>query len=250
MTIALIDSLQLERPLSAIPLPEIEWRVNPRAKRLRLTLKSDRVWVTIPPRTSQATTNRFLRETEIWLREQWHKLQQRKQQHDANVTHNSGLASHLISDTQILLPAYDTTWTIDVSASFTRIKEIGLTLSVPQLNQNDHLRQWVKSKAQLYLPIRLAELAAQHHFQYSGCTIRHARTRWGSCSRLGKINLNASLILLAPELLDYVVLHELCHTRQFNHSPHFWAEMYAVDPRYKSHRQALKSVVLPSFWNH
>lgn len=234
---------------SLAPLPEIEWRVNPRAKRLRLTLKADRVWVTIPPRTSQATTDRFLRETNAWLREQWHKLQQRKLQRDAELARNPHLAVKPASDTQIHLPVYQATWQIDVSAEYARVKESEQTLRIPDINKNEHLRKWVKNKAQSYLPIRLAELAVQHQFTYTGCTVRHARTRWGSCSRLGKINLNASLILLTPELLDYVLLHELCHTREFNHSPYFWAEMYAVDPAFKSHRQALKHIVLPSWWN-
>jgi predicted metal-dependent hydrolase len=234
---------------SEMPLPEIEWRVNPRAKRLRLTLKVDRVWVTIPPRTSQATTDRFLRETNAWLQEQWHKLQQRKRQQDADLALNPHLAVNSVSETQIHLPVYQATWQIDVSTEYARVKEQGQMLRVPENIKNEHLRKWVKNKAQAYLPIRLAQLAAEHDFQYTGCTVRHARTRWGSCSRLGKINLNASLILLAPALLDYVLLHELCHTREFNHSTHFWAEMYAVDPNFKIHRQTLKGFVLPSWWN-
>jgi predicted metal-dependent hydrolase len=235
--------------LPNLPVPDIEWRVNPRAKRLRLTIKADHVWVTIPPRTSQATTDRFLRETDGWLKEQWHKLQLRKRQHDVDLAQNSHLAAQAISNTQIYLPAFKATWEIEISAEHSRFKEFEQTLHVPQNHKNEHLRKWVKNKAQEFLPIRLAQLAVQHQFQYSGCTVRHARTRWGSCSRLGKINLNASLILLAPELLDYVLLHELCHTREFNHSPYFWAEMYDVDPEFKSHRQALKNFRLPTWWN-
>lgn len=236
--------------LSEFPLPEIEWRVNPRAKRLRLTLKADRVWVTIPPRTSQATTDRFLRETDSWLREQWQKLQLRKQQQEANLAQNPQLApNNNTLENQVHLPVYHATWAFDVSASYSRIKEVEQTLCVPEAHKNEHLRKWVRAKAQDYLPNRLAELAAEHGFQYSGCTIRHARTRWGSCSRTGSINLNASLILLAPELLDYVLLHELCHTREFNHSPHFWAEMYAVCPTFKADRKTLKHYVLPSWWH-
>lgn len=235
--------------MSEIPLPDIEWRVNPRAKRLRLTLKADRVWVTIPPRTSQATTDRFLRETDSWLKEQWQKLQQRKQQHDANLAQNPHFSPNNTVEHQVHLPVYHATWVFDVSANYSRIKEFEQTLCVPETHKNEHLRQWVKAKAQAYLPNRLAELALQHGFQYSGCTVRHARTRWGSCSRLGSINLNASLILLAPELLDYVLLHELCHTREFNHSPHFWAEMFDVCPTFKADRKALKHFVLPTWWH-
>lgn len=234
---------------SELPLPEIEWRVNPRAKRLRLTLKADRVWVTIPPRTSQATTDRFLRETDSWLREQWKKIQLRKQQHDANLAQNPHFAPNNTLENQVHLPVYGAIWVFDVSEKYSRIKESEQALYVPEVNKNEHLRKWVRAKAQAYLPNRLAELAAEHGFQYSGCTVRHARTRWGSCSRTGSINLNASLILLAPELLDYVLLHELCHTREFNHSPRFWAEMYEVDPAFKAHRHALKHFVLPSWWH-
>ncbi len=244
MTIALTDSFLPELPLSVLSLPEIEWRVNPRAKRLRLTLRADRVWVTIPPRTSQATTDRFLRETDGWLRAQWQKMQQRKQQQDVNMA-----LKPLLNDTHIDLPAYKMIWTIESSADNKRLKETEQLLCVPQIHRNEHLREWVKLKAQDYLPTRLAELAEQYHFHYTGCTVRHAKTRWGSCSRFGKINLNASLILLQPQLLDYVLLHELCHTREFNHSARFWAEMYAVDPEFKLHRQALRHVALPSFWH-
>ena len=243
------ESPALEPSVLEVPLPEIEWRVNPRAKRLRLTLKADRVWVTIPPRTSQATTDRFLRETHSWLKEQWQKLQQRKQQHDAHLAQNPHFAPNNTVEHHVHLPVYQATWIFDVSANYSRIKEVEQTLYVPETHKNEHLRKWVKAKAQDYLPNRLAELAAEHGFQYSGCTVRHARTRWGSCSRTGSINLNASLILLAPELLDYVLLHELCHTREFNHSPHFWAEMYAVCPTFKVDRKTLKQYVLPSWWH-
>jgi predicted metal-dependent hydrolase len=242
------ETPQPELSVLDAPLPEIEWRVNPLAKRLRLTLKADRVWVTIPPRTSQATTDRFLRETNSWLNEQWQKLQQRKQQHDANLAQNPHFALNNPLENQVHLPVYQATWVFDVSTNYLRIKEVEQMLFVPEINKNQHLRQWVKTRAQNYLPNRLAELATQHGFQYSGCTVRHARTRWGSCSRLGSINLNASLILLAPELLDYVLLHELCHTREFNHSPHFWAEMYAVCPTFKADRKTLKQIVLPAWW--
>lgn len=245
----LTDFQVSETPFRESLLPVIEWRVNPRAKRLRLTLKADRVWVTIPPRTSQATTDRFLRETDAWLKEQWQKLQQRKQQHDANLAQNPQFSPNNTIDSHVHLPVYQAIWLMDVDAKYSRIKEFEQILYVPETNKNAHLRQWVKAKAQVYLSGRLAKLAALHSFQYSGCTVRHARTRWGSCSRLGSINLNASLILLEPELLDYVLLHELCHTREFNHSAHFWAEMFTVCPTFKADRKALKHFVLPAWWH-
>ncbi|AXI02535.1 M48 family metallopeptidase [Aquirhabdus parva] len=231
-------------------LPEIEWRVNSRAKRLRLTLKSGRVWVTIPPRTSDTTVRKFLKETQLWLKENWAKQLQIKRQHEQHLAdHPQDVSQSITNNTELSLPALNQTWRLEISDAHKRVTVRGETIFIPEVNASASLKQWVKHQAQSYLPLRLAELATIHHFQYTGCTIRHARTRWGSCTRQGKINLNASLILLAPELLDYVLLHELCHTRQFNHSPLFWAEMMAVCPTFANDRQLLKKTVLPQWWS-
>ncbi len=72
---------------------------------------------------------------------------------------------------------------------------------------------------------RLRELARQHGFIYHGVTIRNQKTRWGSCSHRKTISLNAKLAVLPPDLRDYVILHELAHTRVHNHSPAFWHEL-------------------------
>lgn len=75
---------------------------------------------------------------------------------------------------------------------------------------------------------------------YGRVTIRHQRTRWGSCSGKGNLNFNC-LLLLAPEkVLDYVVVHELCHRKELNHSPAFWAEVKRVLPDYGECRKWLK----------
>lgn len=75
---------------------------------------------------------------------------------------------------------------------------------------------------------------------YGRVTIRHQRTRWGSCSAKGNLNFNC-LLLLAPEkILDYVVVHELCHRKELNHSPAFWQEVERVMPDYEQCRKWLK----------
>lgn len=72
---------------------------------------------------------------------------------------------------------------------------------------------------------RLAELARRNGFSYNRVSIRRQKTRWGSCSSRNNISLNMSLVLLPLELMDYVILHELLHTRIRNHSRRFWAEL-------------------------
>ena len=75
---------------------------------------------------------------------------------------------------------------------------------------------------------------------YGQITIRSQKTRWGSCSSKGNLNFNCLLLLAPPEVLDYVVVHELCHRKEMNHSPRFWAEVARVMPDYKVRRKWLK----------
>lgn len=102
-------------------------------------------------------------------------------------------------------------------------------------------RRWLLRKGQDHLPFRLAEVSRRCGLPYSRSTVRVARSRWGSCSRLGVISLNARLLLLPPALVDYVLVHELCHTRQPNHSPAFWALVARHCPAYPVHRRELRA---------
>ncbi|MBR3514430.1 MAG: DUF45 domain-containing protein [Bacteroidaceae bacterium] len=86
----------------------------------------------------------------------------------------------------------------------------------------------LRQRAHRTFPSRLAELARQHGFSYRSLRINQSRTRWGSCSASGSINLSLWLALLPPHLQDYTMLHELCHTRHMDHSPQFWALLDSV----------------------
>ncbi|MFC1969477.1 M48 family metallopeptidase [Chloroflexota bacterium] len=82
-----------------------------------------------------------------------------------------------------------------------------------------------KTDARKRLKDRLYHLAKEHGFTHNNVSIREQRTRWGSCSYKNNISLNVKLVLLPKELIDYVMLHELVHTRIHNHSKKFWAEL-------------------------
>lgn len=97
-----------------------------------------------------------------------------------------------------------------------------------------------RQAAKEYITKRADYFADQLGVSYCTITIRDQKTRWGSCSSKGNLSFNWRLILAPPKVLDYVVVHELCHRREMNHSPRFWALVQSMMPDYKQHRKWLK----------
>ncbi len=99
-----------------------------------------------------------------------------------------------------------------------------------------HLRRLAERE----LPLRVMEFAARHQLTVRRVTVRNQRSRWGSCSRRATISLNWRLIQTPPFVRDYIVLHELMHLREMNHSARFWRQVELVCPDYRVAEQWLK----------
>jgi len=111
-----------------------------------------------------------------------------------------------------------------------------------RLAVNRLLKEWIKAKAVRLLPDWVDRISRRTGMPYQNLTIRDQKTRWGSCSSIKNINLNMKLVFLPPHLVDYVIIHELCHTRIMSHSAAFWKLVTGYYPEYKEARKQLRSL--------
>ena len=162
------------------------------------------VSVRLPLRGTDADAVRFLREKQYWIAEKRAKLLKRKEE---RLTRQAGL---------------------------TPLTE----------NQRIALEKRYREAAKPYFSQRAAYYAgAYRHIirhGYSAISVRDQKTRWGSCSGHGTLSFNWRLMLAPPDILDYVVVHELCHLEHLNHSRDFWACVEAILPDYRERRKWLK----------
>jgi len=103
------------------------------------------------------------------------------------------------------------------------------------------LKGWLTHAAEEHLIPWLKRVSDETGLSYSSASIRHQRTRWGSCSSRYWISLNARLLFLAPDLVTYVLVHELCHTKHLNHSPRFWRLVESYLPDYRQSDRRLRN---------
>lgn len=101
--------------------------------------------------------------------------------------------------------------------------------------------KWLKSQAKNFLIFRTYHLAKQHNFVINKVGVRETKTRFGSCSRTKNISLSSFLLRYTPDVIDYVIIHELCHTIEMNHSDKFWNLVKKISPNYIELKKNLKA---------
>ena len=187
------------------------------ARNISMRTKADGLHVTVPPRCLTSKVLEVVEEYRPRLLEKWQKA----------------VPQPLDLNFRIDAPCFRLHLEQGRFSRFTlRMNEEGITISCPpntdfsqkavqELLRNGIVRA-LKKSAEAYLPPLLNELATLYGFKYKKVKITGSKSRWGSCSAIGSINLSCYLMLLPPHLMDYVLLHELTHTREMNHGPKFW----------------------------
>lgn len=120
-----------------------------------------------------------------------------------------------------------------------KMEKVSAEASREKAFTQEEIREMAEKALQI-IPPRVEHFARLIGVTYGKITIRNQKSRWGSCSSKGNLNFNCLLVLAPPEVLDSVVVHELCHRKEMNHSPAFYAEVLRVLPDYHKHDQWLK----------
>lgn len=211
---------------------------NRQVKRMNLHVDSSRVVVVkAPPRQSEASGLRFIREHGDWICRMLESRNTLPKLHAYLIKHpylslggrriplllrfKAGLCQFLIEEGE---------------------GKVVLTVD-PGQDLAPQLVELLKNIAREFLPKRLLEHARRHRLKPHGITVRNQKCRWGSCSETGAISLNWRLILLSPSLQDHVLLHELAHLKHFDHSPKFHKYLKHLDPLSETHARRLDAGV-------
>lgn len=225
---------------------------HPRARRYVLRLCSDgTARVTVPRRGSWLEGRRFANRNLMWLEKQ---LLRQANRSLAPKVWSAG-AEILFRGEKVRLDVTETTSDNEVrfGGEVCRIRKATnkqpvmwppLSLSdgegSTQQNLRPALERYLRKLATLELPVRVAELAHQHQFEVRRVSVRNQRSRWGSCSKHGTISLNWRLIQTPVFVRDYILLHELAHLKEMNHSKRFWREVARLCPEFEKAERWLK----------
>jgi predicted metal-dependent hydrolase len=210
---------------------EQTWSVRQSTRARRLSVRVFRnggVEIVVPPRTSPNRVSAFVGEHREWIERQRRRAVPQ--------------VAWPMPPEVLSLSAIGELWhcTAGIETGRTRLHEDdrhGLQLRGPRRDR-ELLRpvfmRWLTQHAALRFEGPLRLLARQMGLKAGNLQIRCQRTRWGSCSRLGTISLNVCLLFQRPEVLRYLMVHELAHLRHMNHSPRFWAEVARYEPEWKT----------------
>ena len=211
-------------------------RVSQRAKRARIEVAhTGKVHVVIPKRFNPKHVPALVAQHQKWLTKTLNKIQ----------THPQSDAATLPELCAFRSLGEEWTITYDSLACEKKLStdNSNLRLTLNPNNAMPVLDSWLQQYAKRRLTTLLEQKSIELGLPYNKLTIRNQKTRWGSCSAKGNINLNRNLLFLPKELVSYLLVHELCHTVHLNHSPAYWQLVRSYLPGYKVYDQQLRYAI-------
>jgi predicted metal-dependent hydrolase len=223
--------LQAPDPEPPSSPPSIDFVRMRRARRYIIRVRPDgSLRVTVPRKGSRAEAARFIEQHAAWIARQRERL---------NDTHRTPAwrdgATLLLRGEAVTIRVVE-----QGGRRFVCYGERVVAVPLHAAELRPIIQADLRLVARQELGDRLQELAAAHQLTIAGVTIRDQRSRWGSCSRSGRIALNYRLLQMPPAVRDYVLLHELMHLKQQNHSRHFWCLVEKVCPEFRDAELWLK----------
>ncbi len=210
---------------------EVVLKKNPRARTIRIRVHPEKgVQVVAPASCRDELAINFVIEKEVWIRKSLARMAHTKQKltvftvdcHFKTFAHELVLQQHAKSTLKMELKGGKLIvyYPENVSYLHERVQEF----------TRKAILQTLRIEAKKYLPLRTRELAESHGYNVNEVSVRNNKTRWGSCSGKNNISLNIHLMRLPERLIDYVIMHELVHTKVKNHSKYYWDALEKVLP--------------------
>ena len=212
-----------------------------RTKRKTIGIKTEldgAVIVTAPSRFSEKEIKRIVKEKEGWIKKRQEDIKRASEELAGDMAFLKDKLLYLgqpyFVDVVLEPEFYKTT------AGLYGEKIYIMAQAFDEMEMRDVLEQWYRSEAKRIIADRIALYQPEIGVKVNSFRIKDQKTRWGSASSKGNLNFNWRLVMAPVEVIDYVVIHELCHLREMNHSKQFWSLVEQYDKEYKKHREWLK----------
>ena len=214
-------------------------RRSDRARHARIVVDADGVEVVVPRRMALRHVEPFVREKQPWIERTLRRYQDAVVDGPVRVDLRDG------GEVPYLGEQLDLDVRVEPARTRPHVRRRGdvLTVKVAAPGREplrDALERWYRREARAEVEERLDAAVARAGASYSRLTIRQQRTRWASCSSNGSMSFNWRLLLAPPEILDYVVEHEVAHLDVLDHSPRFWRLVRSRVPDYPTHERWLR----------
>ncbi len=220
---------------------EVLYVKNKRAKNITISIKPMKgVRVSVPQSVSFFKAEQFLKSNLDWLKENIKKIKELEtKKYIIDGKSNIETKNHTIKILRHQSSEHKGISSNNIISIYIP-QEIDITNQDTQKFIRETIEQVYRFEAKKYIPQRLFMLAQKHNFYYNKIKITSAKTKWGSCSSKDSINISLQVMKLPYHLIDYILLHELCHTVEKNHSANFWNLLETVYPNPKNERNELK----------